>query len=285
MRSICPSIFRAFSRLGGAACFLAAAAVFLAISPGLVHAQGYTQTNLVSDGFVPAAVTDPNLKNPWGLVQSSGSPFWASDQGADVSTLYKGNGAIVPLVVAIPTAATPPNGPTGIVFNGGSGFVVTSTSRTSPSLFLFADLNGSIYGWNGGAGNTLADVGATVTGGALTGLAINASQTNLYAANFTPTGGILEFDSAFKPVATTFTDASLPAGYEPYNVADINGTIFAAYEPMQAGRPLQGAGNGIIAEFNDSTGAFIKNLVGGGQLDDPWGMALAPADFGAFSND
>jgi uncharacterized protein (TIGR03118 family) len=269
--------------------FLLAVILASVISPRLMKAQQvYVQTNLVSDGFVAANTIDTSLVNPWGLVQGPTSPFWASDQGMNVSTLYNGLGTKLGLTVTIPTVTTPPNGPTGIVFNGGAGFDVTSTSGTSKSLFIFGDLNGNIYGWNGGAGNTTADLGVAGPGGPLTGLTLNTTNTDLYAANFTSTGSIVEYNSSWSNVtpAGSFTDPSLPAGYEPYNVDDINGTLFVAYEPISSitHRPAPGAGNGVIAEY-DASGNFLKNLITGGVLNDPWGMVMAPSNFGAFSND
>ncbi|MGH9406420.1 MAG: TIGR03118 family protein [Terriglobia bacterium] len=275
--------------------FLLVAALSLVIFPGLIYGQGYVQANLTSDGFVTANFIDTDLVNPWGLVQSPTSPFWSSDQATGLSTLHTGAGSKLGLTVTVNTATPPPppNGPSGVVFNSGTGFVVTSTAKTGASLFLFSDLNGNVYGWNGGMGNTMADVGATVSHGVLTGLAITPTASDIYVSNFTPTGGILEFDSNWKPIATTFVDASLPAGYEPYNVEDINGTLFVAYEPINTtpgpsfGHPLQGLGNGVIAEVVAATGNsyLLKNLITDGNLDDPWGMVIAPSDFGKFSND
>jgi uncharacterized protein (TIGR03118 family) len=264
---------------------LLSALVFCIVSPQLVRAQqSYYQTNLVSNGYVPANSVDPNLVNPWGLVQTATSPFWVSDQVTNLATVYSGSGAVESLVVTIPTASTPPNGPTGIVANTGTGFIPTGS--TTASHFIFDDLNGNIYGWNSGA---TAVVGATVSGAHFTGLAINSSGTDIFATNFSPAGGILEFSNTWAPVSTTFNDPSLPSGYEPYNVVDMNGTLFVAYEPMNTsgpfvGQPLQGLGNGVIAEFNQN-GTLLTNLITGGSLDDPWGMALAPSDFGEFSND
>jgi uncharacterized protein (TIGR03118 family) len=244
--------------------------------------QSYYQTNLVSDGFVPANNIDPSLVNPWGLVQTSGSPFWVSDEGANLSTLYSGSGVKnTAITVGFSTSATPPNGPTGVVANTGTGFIPTGS--TTASHFIFDDLNGNIYGWNSGS---MAVEDATVSGGHLTGLAINSTGADIFAANFTAgTGGIVEFNSSWTQLSTAFTDPTLPSGYEPYNVEDMNGTLYVAYEPIGTnGQPTRGTGDGLIAEFSES-GTFIKNLISGGSLDDPWGMALAPSDFGEFSDD
>ncbi|MGH9351572.1 MAG: hypothetical protein ACRD2G_05345 [Terriglobia bacterium] len=146
MNSIHPD-FSGITRFCGfnpAKFLLVATVLALSILPQSLRAQGaYVQTNLVSDGFVPAETIDTNLKNPWGLVQSSTSPFWVSDNGTNVSTLYTGQAAKLGLTVSIPTLSSPSNGPTGIVFNGGTGFPSPNTSTTKSS-FIFANLKGTI---------------------------------------------------------------------------------------------------------------------------------------------
>lgn len=272
----------------GRAKFLLAAGVFvLCLLPQAVRAQdAYSQTNLVSDGFVPAQTTDASLVNPWGLVQSATSPFWLSDNGMNVSTLYTGKGAKLGLTVGIPTLSTPPNGPTGIVFNGGTGFPSPPASKNK-SLFIFANQNGTIDSWAGSNGAT-AQVGVTVPNASFTGLAINKSSTDLYAATFTTTGGIDEFAGDWSQVtlsSTAFKDAALAPGLEPYNIQDINGTLFVEYAALGPnGKLVFGLGEGAVAAF-DENGNLIKTLVQGGSLDDPWGVAIAPSDFGKFSND
>lgn len=267
--------------------FLAATVLTLLILPQALRAQGaYVQTNLVSDGFVPAQTIDANLKNPWGLVQSATSPFWVSDNGTNVSTLYTGQGAKLGLTVTLPTLSTPSNGPTGIIFNGGTGFPSPSASTTK-AAFIFANLNGTIDSWTG-ANGTAAQVGVTVPNAVFTGLAINTSSTDIYAANFGSTGGIDEFSSNWSPVSppgNAFKDPSLASGLEPYNIQDINGTLYVAYASIGSNGKLQlGLGDGALATFDES-GNLLKTLVQGGNLDAPWGVAIAPADFGQFSND
>src|SRR5438876_11073837 len=87
----------------------------------------YEQHNVVSDGAVPADLVDAALVNAWGLVASATSPWWIADNGTGLSTLYNGTtGAKLGLTVSVAGA------PTGIVFNGGSGFVVTSGAASGP---------------------------------------------------------------------------------------------------------------------------------------------------------
>jgi uncharacterized protein (TIGR03118 family) len=249
-----------------------AAALSLFVVAPQVLANDFSQTNLVSDNSGVATTTDPNLVNPWGIANSATSPFWISDQGTGVSTLYNGAGAITPLVVSIPAAATPPNGPTGIVFAGGAGFA------GSP-LFIFSTLQGTIAAWAGSDGTT-AVTEATPPGAVYTGLALanNGSGNFLYAAN--SVGGIDVFNSNFAKVSLSgsFTDPNLPAGFTPYNIQNIGGDLYVEYSDGV------GLGDGVVDVF-DANGNFIKRLITGGSLDNPWGITLAPAGFGSFGGD
>jgi uncharacterized protein (TIGR03118 family) len=261
---------------------LVAGALLLAMAPLAKSGTVYVQTNLVSDVPGLAVTTDPNLVNPWGIANSATSPYWISDQGTGVSTLYNGFGAITPLVVTIP-AGGPPSGPTGDVFNStGAGFLVAGTS----ARFIFATLSGTIAGW---AAGTTATTEVPATGGAVfTGLALanNGSGNLLYAADFVKGGGIQVFDSNWNPttVSGSFTDPNLPAGYAPYNVQVIGGQLYVEYAEVGTMGPTTGAGLGLVDVF-DTNGNFVQRLVSGGALNAPWGVTLAPAGFGSFGGD
>jgi uncharacterized protein (TIGR03118 family) len=263
--------------------------IFLSATLGSVTAHAsYVQTNLVSDLSGFATIADPNLKNPWGVSHSTTSPFWSSDQGTNVSTLYSVSGGTVtkvPLTVAIPTTASGPQGPTGQVNNNiASSFVVGA----APANFIFANLNGTISAWNGGAGTT-AVIEATTPGAVYTGLAIAGNSPTtaaLYAANGAQ-NRIDVFNGSFAPTPAPggFVNPVLAAGLVPFNVQTINGTVYVTYAP--AGRPAQisaAAGMGAVAEF-DTNGNFIKQVITGGPLASPWGIALAPSGFGQFGGD
>jgi uncharacterized protein (TIGR03118 family) len=267
-----------------------------ALCGGTPRAQvvDFVQTNLVSDIPGLAKITDPKLLNSWGVSHSTISPFWISDQAANVATLYSVTGEtnvakvnINPPTgfVAIPSSATSPQGPTGQVSNvNTSSFPVNNGGDGGSALFIFANLNGTISAWDGG---TTAFTQITTPAATYTGLAINGAQTRLYAANGTGTGSVDAFDSSFAPVslaAGAFVDPALPAGLVPFNVRDIGGNIYVAYAP--AGHPNQidaPQGAGAVAIF-DEDGNFITQLINGGRLAAPWGMALAPAGFGRFIN-
>jgi uncharacterized protein (TIGR03118 family) len=250
----------------------------------------YVQTNLTSDVPGLAANTDPNLRNPWGMSYSATSPFWVSNQAAGNSTLYNGagvpQGTPQPLVVATPGSGTS-SGPTGQVFAGLAGNFLLNGN---PSSFIFDTLGGTIDAWNGGA---TATVEQSVSGAQYTGLAIanNGSGNFLYAANYA-TGKIDVFDSTFNPttLSGSFSDPTIAAGYVPYNIQALNGRLYVEYalkgtstNPLA---PQKGAGDGFVRVF-DSNGNLIPGAPGisGGNLNAPWGVAIAPTNFGDFSND
>ena len=190
---------------------LASAVVIASVGagPGRSAAAAYLQTDLVSDIPGLAAVTDPALKNPWGVSASATSPFWVSDQGTNSATLYSVTGStgvskvnINPPsgLVAIPTTPTGPQGPTGQVSNANAAsFPVGNGGNGQSARFIFADLNGTISAWNAGASSV---VQATTPGAVYTGLAINGAQTRLYAAN--------DAGAAGRRVASTSSTARSP---------------------------------------------------------------------------
>ena len=254
----------------------------LAIAPQVrADSVNYLQTNLVTSNQTDASalLTDANLVNPWGIAESATSPFWVSDQGSGVATLYSSTlvmTTIAPLVVAIPAATTPPSGPTGVVFNSTTGFAIGTTPKAAN--FIFSTLQGTIVAWNSTSGAVTA---ATVSGSVFTGLA--ATGGNLYAADF-KNNQIDVFNSSFAKTAS-FTDAAVPKGYAPYNVQAINGLLYVEYAPVGTnGMPMVGNGNGIVDVFN-ANGTLVKTLISGGTLNVPWGIALAPAAFGQFGGD
>ncbi len=263
---------------------------------------GYVQTNLVSDRPGLAAITDPVLLNPWGISFSPTSPIWVSNQLANpatppptnFTTLYAVTGGLnVTKVmppgtngdIIIPMTAAGPQGPTGQVNNANtSSFLVGNGGNGAFAHFIFANLNGTISAWDAGP---TAYIQATTTGATYTGLAINQAQTLLYAANSAGTGSINVFNSSFAPVSVSggFSDPNLPAGYVPFNVQDIAGKVYVTYAP--SGRSSQQsatAGMGIVDIFDES-GILLQRLITGSQLAAPWGIALAPSNWGPFSND
>jgi uncharacterized protein (TIGR03118 family) len=270
---------------------LIAAAVTAAFVGGLGLPAGaqnggttFTQENLVSDQPGVATLTDPNLVNAWGMSHGPNTPVWVSDNGADVSTLYRGDVpgspvSIVPLVVSIPGGA-----PTGQVFNNTSAFTVPGTGR--PALFIFAGEDGDLSAWNGG---TAAVAVGHTDGAVYKGLALDPSSSGpvLLAANFHD-NRIDVFDGSFalQPDTGMFHDASLPAGYAPFNVAEINGQVYVTYAKQDAEQhdDVAGPAHGFVDVFTND-GALVRRLVSHSVLNSPWGMTIAPSTFGQFAGD
>jgi len=269
-------------------------------SPDAADAAVYVQTNLVSDIPGLAEAFDPHLVNPWGVSFRTGSPFWVSNQGDNSTTLYSVtdstvvNSPVPVFTVHIPTTATGPQGPTGQVSNtNASSFILDDGKSAS---FIFADLNGSISGWNPdlGTDGSTATVEHTTPGAVYTGLAVNEAHTMLYAANDSA-GTIDVFNSTFDPVDlgdhAFRTPGQIAArGLVPFNVMDIGGDVYVTYAPS-GGRAAQitaDEGDGAVAIFSESGKLEPHGVLLGGHhspLAAPWGVAKAPDNFGQFSGD
>ncbi|HEY6090403.1 MAG TPA: TIGR03118 family protein [Gemmatimonadales bacterium] len=251
---------------------------------GPAASRFYAQHNLVSDGAVSADLVDPDLVNAWGLVASATSPWWVSDNGTDKSTLYNGTtGAKVPLTVSVPGA------PTGVVFNGGSGFVVSNGTASGPARFIFATEDGTIRGWNPAVAGTQTEVAVdnSAAGAIYKGLTIATTPAGdrLYATNF-HAGTVDVFDAQFHPVPGGFVDPTLPAGYAPFGIRVLTGRIYVTYalQDADAEDDVAGVGHGFVNAF-DLQGALLARVASRGRLNSPWGLAIASSDFGEFSGD
>jgi len=280
-------------------------------------AQHYTQTNLVSNMSGVAPVTDPQLINAWGLSRGSGSPWWVSDQATGFSTLYDGAGAKQSLIVTIPPADptnknTPIGSPTGTIFNGSQTDFLLAPGK--PAAFLFSTIDGTIAAWNP---TVAVDQGAAppsthavtvfkaTDGSSFTGLtsALIGGKRFLYAANFTK-GRVDIFDNMFQPVTVKshsdgnsgegngpfprnrFTDESLPDHYVPFNVQAIGNDVVVTYVLHEGSSPFETDGPGLgFVDIFSSNGQLLRRLQHGDWLNAPWGVALAPLDFGRFSHD
>ena len=225
---------------------------------------------------------DLDLVNGWGIVASPTSPWWVSDNGTNKSTLYNGNtGAKLGLVVTVPGP------PTGIVFNGSTDFKVDAGTGLLPARFIFATDDGQIAGWNGVGTNAISAVPPSED--IYLGLAIgnNGVANHLYVANFN--GGEVEaYDATFQEVdlAGDFEDPDLPDGYGPFNVQNIGGVLYVAYAKQNAAGDEEVAGEGLgVVDAFDLNGNFLARVATGGDLNAPWGLALAPSTFGKFSGD
>lgn len=295
----------------------------VALAAGDSHSGGfYRQTNLVSDIAGLARFQDKNLVNSWGLSHSPTSPWWISDNGTGLATVYKGDGtpfnpvvpSAPPLVVTIPPPAGSPAGttaaPTGNVFNSLNStnpneFVVNANRKSGPSIFMFATEDGTISGWNPGVDPTNAilavdrstavdpqgDVGAVYKG-----LATGSNDKGdfIYATNFR-FGQVEQFDANFTLV-NTFTDPQLSSDcplpnlpnqcFAPFGIQNIGGNLYVTFalQDDKHHDDVAGAGNGFVDVF-DTNGNLIQRLASQGTLNSPWGLTLAPNGFGRFGKD
>jgi uncharacterized protein (TIGR03118 family) len=277
--------------------------------PTLTFAQHYTQTNLVSNISGNASVTDPNLQNAWGLVASPTSPWWVSNNAGGTSTLYDATGltlsppsvppvAIVPIngngIVTIPSAPSQngiPGSPTSVMFNGNpADFHLPNGNR---ARFIFVTEDGTVQGWAGGPNATIvADNSAkpsAAEGAVYKGATIVEIDGKEYilAANFR-SGRVDVFDSAFNQVRRSeaaFENESIPEGFAPFNIQGIGPNIYITYAQQDAAKhdPVGGEGLGFVDVFT-SKGRLLQRLQHGSWFNAPWGIVLAPADFGEFSH-
>jgi uncharacterized protein (TIGR03118 family) len=280
--------------------------------------QHYNQTDLVSNTSGVAPVTDPQLVNAWGISRGSGSPWWVSDNITGVSTLYHGAGSKQSLIVTIPPAdptnkSAPTGSPTGTISNGSQTDFLLAPGK--PALFLFSTIDGTLAGWNPTVAlapgstppSTLAvTVVRTTDGSSYTGLtsAFVDGKRYLYAANFTK-GRVDVYDNAFHPAnlsqqqtdedssqngdqssERSFFDKELPRNYVPFNVQAIGNDIVVTYVLHEEGARFETDGPGLgFVDIYSTTGRLLRRLEHGDWLNAPWGIALAPLDFGRFSHD
>ena len=282
-----------------------AAVTALAAASASAFAQNYTQVNLTANTAGAAPVTDPALVNPRGLSRGAATPWWTSNTGAGNDTLYNGAGTKVPLTVTIAPAkpgGTPPaiGTPSGTIFNGNpADFLLAPGAH---ALFIFSTLDGTIAGWNPGVNPNAVTKFKATGGSSYTGLTSASldGQTVLYAANFSK-GRVDVFDSNFNPVTLgkvrhddifnpgsdhAFTDAFLPRDFAPFNVQAIGNDIVVTYALLERHQtePTAGPGLGFV-DIYSSTGELLNRIEHSDWLNAPWGVALAPTDFSAFSHD
>ena len=247
--------------------------------------NSFNQQNLVSNIPGLAAWTDPNLVNPWGVSFSPNSPFWISDNGTGLTTLYDGTGTPIPLVVTIPppTGQQGPAAPTGQIFN-------PNTASFGGAHFIFATEDGTISSWQGSNGtNAVLNVDNSKANSVFKAIALatNGSNSYLYVTDFR-NGAVDVFDSNFNKVSLggSFTDPSLPAGYAPFGIQASGSRVYVTYALQDAAKhdDVAGPGHGFIDVY-DTNGNFIQRLVSMGALNSPWGLAWAPNGFGQFSHD
>ena len=260
----------------------------LSLQTAAQTAGAYQVTNLISDGSVPAAFTDPNFINPWAISDSGTWWISAANTGYDyVVGSTAPVGSIKFKVIVPPASGTGTGSPAGSVTTAGATPMVLADG--TKASFLFSTLDGTISGWNFALGTanavTQIAINNSSAGASYPGLAIlnTATASYILAANFGTANKIEVYSSTFAPTALagSFTDPTLPAGYAPFSVHVINNQIYVAYALKGTTGPVNALGNGAVSIF-DTNGNFVARAATGGNLDSPWGVAIAPADFGIF---
>jgi uncharacterized protein (TIGR03118 family) len=272
---------------------IASLALLLSL-PALAYSQAsnsFTQSNLVSDGSVPAHTTDTQLINPWGMAIGQQTPFWINTAGSGLSEVYDSGGNKQFVVQIPPAGGSNPGSPAGIAFNPSTtDFIIP---HSTAALFVFGSLDGTISAWNASLTNAQVVVSGSSNGTSLgnsyTGLAIekNGAASYILAANFAQNAiDVYETEFAHITLAGHFVDPAVPQGYAPFNVHVLNNQVYVMYA-MQAtggGPPTTGDGAGYVSVF-DLNGNLLHHAIAGGKLNAPWGIAMAPASFGAFGGD
>lgn len=273
----------------GAAALGLIVAATLAIAWSVLAATGYKNTILTSNQTGVGVFTDTNLVNAWGIGEARGGPFWIANANSGVATNYLGTGQPQSPVVTIPKASgTGKSQPTGVASNSTTGFVITEGANSGPATFLFDSEDGAISGWNAtvDATNAIIAVNNSASGADYKGLAVGVNGTTnvLYATNF-HTGKVEMYDQNFHLVRQ-FTDTTVPVGFAPFGIANLKGTIFVTFAKQDAAKKnhVACAGCGYVSTFKQN-GTFIKQLVATGNLNAPYGVAIAPATYKALSND
>jgi uncharacterized protein (TIGR03118 family) len=253
-----------------------------------IHAWAvpFTQTNLVSSNLVAhgAPIEDANIKNAWGMSFGPATPFWIAGNGSGKSVIYSVDPATqVPTQQALQVTIPGDGSVTGQVFNS------NAARSFNGNPFLFVSEDGTVSGWRPALGNAAEVIAPASTGNVYKGVALGSIGGNdyMYAANF-KAGAI----DVYKGTSTTpsltgsFSDPTLPTGYAPFNVQNLNGALYVAYAQQDADKTdeIAGPGTGFVDKFSLS-GDFIGRVASGGTLDAPWGMAIAPSSFGMMAGE
>jgi len=260
------------------------------VVPPIAPGSAYRLRTLLSDVPGLAPIQDPFLVNPWGLTVRATSPFWVVNNGTNTTQLIKGDVSGAPVVLnPSPQTVNMPSGvglPTGVVSNSAPDFQITPPAggAAAPANFIFDTMTGNITAWNGASG-TAAQIVVSMPGHVLTGLAIgaNGGGNRIYAADFA-NNHIDVFTGTFAPttVASGFLDPTIPAGFSPFNIQNLGGSLYVAYAKVGINGPASGVGNGFVRKFDTDGKRDLNFGIDNGELNAPWGLTSAPNSFGIF---
>jgi len=249
-----------------------------ASTPAMANSVEFAVVSLASDQLGGGKVLDSNLVNAWGITATPTSPFWIADNGTGTSVLYNGAGDKLALTVTIPGDGSV----TGVAFSGVSG-------SFNNDLFLFDSEDGTVSGWRGALGTTAEVLQTGIPDNVYKGIATAdiGGDEYAYLANFrNGTIDVLKGNPGAPNLTGNFTDPNLPSGYAPFDVQNLDGTLYVTYAVQDGAKhdDVSGLGNGIVDKF-DLQGNFVERVVTGGALNSPWGLALAPVGFGDMGGD
>jgi uncharacterized protein (TIGR03118 family) len=252
----------------------------------------FERVDLATDQQGLSPVADSHLVDPTGLQISPNGSFWVANAATATVTVYGFDGTPLPvaepLVVNLPVPATLPPGTlpraTGAAYFGGYGLEIVSGTARDSARFLFATREGTILGYNPviDRDNAIIAVDNSATGAVYRGLSAVAlrSGARLYATNF-HSGSVDVFDENFAPATgldpAAFEDLELPAGFAPFGIQRVDDRLYVSFAQQDAAGvdPVSGPGKGYIDSFS-LNGRFLARVATEGDLDTPYGMALAP---------
>ena len=263
-------------RVRAGAVAVVVAALAAAGSASSARPDRFVLHRLVSDR------SDAQLVNAWGLAARTGGAWWVANEARSSSTVYAADGRKQTLTVAVP------GGPTGVVFNGGRGFVVRGGGAAAPARFVYACEDGMIRGWSPTVPrgwSTEAEVAVDVggSGAVFRGLALASGR--LYATDF-HNARVRVFDARWRRVLRrgAFVDPAIPAWYAPFGIAALRGHVFVTYAWRAPVNGNDAPTGGYVDEF-DLDGRLVAHVGRTRELDEPWGLALAPPGFGRLGGD
>ena len=247
----------------------------------------FFQQDLVADDAGAAARADPRLVNPWGLAVGARGIYVANARSG-YATAYDGNGNNVGASVRVPGPNGGKGSPTGVVVNDdATKFFLPGTA--TPANVIFVTEEGTIDAWNTANRNRTVVVVSdrSADGYSYKGATIARFKRSpyLYVANFTAQR-VDVYNASFARVNLPgrFVDPNLPRGYAPFNVQQIDNELFVMYAKRSGREEVPGRAVGLVNVFG-SDGKLIRRFASGKTLNAPWGIAVAPADWGDFAGD
>jgi uncharacterized protein (TIGR03118 family) len=250
--------------------------------------NSYVVRVLVGDSAnIQAENIDPDLVNPWGIAMSPTGFAWVSDNGTGLSTIYDGNGIKQGLVVTIPGVGGAAGTPDGILYNASTDFKVTENGKSGAAAFIFSSEDGNISGWSPSVDQANAIIAyQNPNAGVYKGIAMasTSSGNRLYATDF-HNAHVDVFDASFNPISVpgNFVDPVLPKGFAPFGIANIGGMLYVTFTKQDAAKHDDVPGRGVVDIF-DTDGNLMRRGAAQAGLSSPWGVAMAPSDFGHYSN-